>query len=342
MDALHSDDEEEDDDNPGAKHVQDPEEEEEDDMFGDKDTKSKAKPSGNQKARALARHEVQGQEAGEEGVEDESGMKIEPFNLKKEFEEGYAIPLLVMGHCIISWLADSTFTEDGVYHVKKDDAAIHDSWLEDLSAKDIKRAKLAQQRQERRQQEEEQSATTHAQSIPTRPIPLWTALLGIVQENEKVSDALRRLAEASGRPKVQHRKKGNQKARQRDDAAAEEASTASAGAKAHAAKLLDILSTICDRLTTLGEYSLYDETGRAITRRLKSEDKIPADAVIPPFIRWDIKWQPAEDAPTHGPYSREELSVWANARYFENGVYIREWQGAQVGSWHFTHGEAFV
>lgn len=227
--------------------------------------------------------------------------------------------------------------------MKKDDAAIHDSWLEDLSAKDIKRAKLAQQRQERRLQEEEESASTHAQSIPTRPIPLWTALLGIVQEHEKVSDALRRLADASGRPKVQHRK-GNQKARQRNvpDAVPEDTSVTSAGAKAHAARLLDILSTICDRLTTLGEYSLYEDTGRAITRRLKSEDKIPADAVIPPFIRWDIKWQPAEEAATHGPYSRDELSAWANARYFENGVYVREWQGAQAGSWQFTHGEEFV
>lgn len=89
MDALHSDDEEEEDENASAEHVQNPEEDEED-MFGDSGTKSKTKPPGSQKARTLARHEVQGQEAGEEGVEDESGMKIEPFNLKKEFEEGYA------------------------------------------------------------------------------------------------------------------------------------------------------------------------------------------------------------------------------------------------------------
>lgn len=90
-----------------------------------------------------------------------------------------------------------------------------------------------------------------------------------------------------------------------------------------------------------GEFGAYDDTRPAILHRLKRNNLIPADAIIPSYIRWEIKWS-EEALEIHGPHSWDEMHAWAKAHYFQSGVFTREWQGHYGDEWKFHHGEDFL
>lgn len=112
----------------------------------------------------------------------------------------------------------SAFAEDGSYRTNKDDAAIHDVWLENVSRKDIEKARIAQQKQENRQQKIEKA--NEAQHLPSKPLGLWTALIGILQNDESATKAMRRLAPSSSLEKSHSAPKriGSQQARKKMNA----------------------------------------------------------------------------------------------------------------------------
>lgn len=122
------------------------------------------------KEKYIKSSEIAGQEFG-----DRDGF--EEFNMKKELEEG-------------------DFTKDGVYVRRKDEQAIHDSWLKGITEDDIKKAKEAHEK-----------AQMVAEPVVETVEASWKKVLEILKPGENILTAIARL----GVKKVPKWKKVKQK-----------------------------------------------------------------------------------------------------------------------------------
>lgn len=140
-----------------GKHSLDSDEEEDED-------------EGSSKYDILASEDVEGQEAAT--LPSEGGVRITPFNLQEEMEEGH-------------------FDADGNYFLNRD-AQIRDSWLDNIDWVKI-RERPPDQRPPSDSEEEENSGQT-----PMSPQALLEGLLELLLPRETVAGALRRLGARGG------------------------------------------------------------------------------------------------------------------------------------------------
>lgn len=240
------------------------------------------------------------------GGKKKHAPKLDAFNMKAEGEEG-------------------RFDESGNYVRKAADPnAVHDSWLEGLSKKDMKQAREAEDKREadrRRRNMEDDAVLTS---------DLLAKLITRLDRGETVLEALQRL----GKGKEKKRPKW-QKNRRKDgdamDVDSEKSPEDPAETRRKAA--VEAITGAADQLLTRGQPEIYDAEREVLMRQYKretGEDWVDApaaaeDAAGSAEVKlWEYRWSDARDGQErHGPYDGQTMLAWRDAGYFGEGVEFR-------------------
>ena len=252
------------------------------------------------------------------GGKKKHAPKLDAFNLRAEEEEG-------------------GFDEQMNYVRKaRDPDAVHDTWLEGLSKKDMKKAKEAEDKrdQERRQK------VLEADSVLMRD--LLASLIPCLERGETVLEALARLGR--GREKKTPKWQNNKNKRKQDDGM--DLDTESAPEDPAETKLRESVEAItgaADQLMTRGQNEIYDAERELLMRQYRRETG--EDWVDPPaemvnegmdgtgdIKQWEYRWSDARDGgEAHGPYDGTMMASWNEAGYFRDEVEFR--QVGEQGEW---------
>lgn len=169
-------------------------EDEDEDMFavGEKEEKAEASGAKKKKEEYLRLGDIEGQEFGGSGSEDDSsegepededdaerrkkagmGFELSSFNMREEMEEG-------------------KFTEDGSYVRSFDPHGVHDRWMEGVDEKAMKLARRRKREQERVQREKIEAEEKELEESGGKAA-LEKQLLAMLKKGETVLEALQRL-----------------------------------------------------------------------------------------------------------------------------------------------------
>jgi CD2 antigen cytoplasmic tail-binding protein 2 len=262
-------------------------------------------------------------EAGE-GVDEELGAgakkthapKLDAFNMRSEQEEG-------------------RFDEQGNYVRKAADPdAVHDSWLEGLSKKDMRRAKeAAEKREEERRRADVQKDSVLTSDALKRLIPL-------LERGETVLEALARLGKRKEkRPRWQARNKNRRRnnGEMRDTEMEDEDSV---DVKRKAA--VESITESADLLLGRDQPEIYDAERELLVRQYRREtgeewvdppaNKAEENSSDPGSKMWEYRWSDARDGgEIHGPYEGNMMVQWNDAGYFGEGVEFK--RAGDPGEW---------
>jgi CD2 antigen cytoplasmic tail-binding protein 2 len=221
--------------------------------------------------------------------------RLEAFNMKAEQEEG-------------------RFDENGNYVRKaRDPYAHHDTWLEGVTKKQMKKAKEMhdKQEEERKQKELEQDAIITGDVL--------AALIPKLDRGETPTEALAAL-QKQRKPKP---KPKWQRAKQRNGDAMEieENDEQKKADEEKEAKIKEKIEAITDAVTALinkGYNDIWDTERELLTRMYKRETGDewvdPKDDNIDEDAQWNFKWDGSTDV--HGPYDTAMMKAWADTGYF--------------------------
>lgn len=264
--------------------------------------------------------------AEEEGVDEEVGAgglkrnapRVDAFNMKAEQEEG-------------------RFDAAGNYVRKAGDPdAAHDTWLEGVSKKDMKRAAEAHEKREaeRRQQRLDDDAMLTSDILRTLILQL--------EKGESVLEALARLGK--GQTKVKKIPKWKlKKQKQGDDGMDVDAEKpAEDPAQVRIRDSINSITGAADQLLTRGQTDIYEQEREMLVRQYGRET---GDAWVEPSTEgteeqsgtkptkmWEYRWIDGRDgAAKQGPYDGPTMVAWQGAGYFGEGVEFR--RAGEEGAW---------
>ncbi|KAI8914973.1 hypothetical protein DFJ77DRAFT_42038 [Powellomyces hirtus] len=221
-----------------------------DDMFADIAPEPPAAgPMGKKGEKFLKSENIEGQEWMDDVDEFSGEVKLTPFNMEEEMEEG-------------------NFDESGHYIRKRDEHLIHDSWLQGVTKDDMERARAAHERQQEQSNADEASED---QDI-SDPNHIWLKAIHLMKPGESIPKSLRRLA--GNKPNQSTRNKWNKKKREADKARAEAEKDPQAEDRKQA---LDQLTSYADKLMGLGVLDVYENTYEQVVRKLRSADLLYED-----------------------------------------------------------------
>ena len=264
--------------------------------------------------------------AEEEGVDEEVGAgglkrnapRVDAFNMKAEQEEG-------------------RFDAAGNYVRKAGDPdAAHDTWLEGVSKKDMKRAAEAHEKREaeRRQKRLDDDAMLTSDILRTLILQL--------EKGESVLEALARLGR--GQTKVKKFPKWKlKKQKQTDDGMDVDAEKpAEDPAQVKIKEAVNSITEAADQLLTRGQTEIYEqeremlirqygrETGDAWVEPATEVTEMPSESR--PRKMWEYRWVDGRDgAAKQGPYDGATMMAWQGAGYFGDGVEFR--RAGEEGPW---------
>ncbi|XP_067883733.1 CD2 antigen cytoplasmic tail-binding protein 2 [Heterodontus francisci] len=300
-----------------GRHSLDSDEEDEDD---ERDTK---------KYDILANEDIEGQELAT--IDYDEGIKITPFNLEEEMEEGH-------------------FDAEGNYFLKKE-GVIRDNWLDNIDWVRV------QQRPQQRGLEDE---TTEP---PTDVRTLLENILEMLKPGETVATAIRRLgggarkAAGSSRPWQAKKKRKREREPAKSGGEEEEEEAGEGQQLAQRRERLDRLTGLADQMVAWGDFEIYQDTYEKLNYRLKkaqprqpkptatsdtldmfaeqidesklkTREEAPAENEIFPTglseVMWEYKWENTNDAELYGPFSSSQMQDWVDQDYFRDGVYCRK------------------
>ncbi|TPX64368.1 hypothetical protein SpCBS45565_g05924 [Spizellomyces sp. 'palustris'] len=220
-----------------------------DDMFGDSFPAGEDAKKKKGEVNYMRSEQIEGQEwVADRDDYNESGIKITPFNMEEEMEEG-------------------NFDEAGHYIQKKDEHRMHDRWLQGVTKEEIEKAKAAHDRQQDRMK----ALKDEEDNEMDNPDRIWLKVLSLMQPGESIPRALRRLA--GNKPKVPRNKwKKNKKSTDEATTPVEEDPQAE-----ERKKDLDHLTTYANQLLTVGALDAYDLMYEQIVRKLRSADLLTDD-----------------------------------------------------------------
>ena len=254
-----------------------------------------------------------------EGMDEELGAggkkahapKLDAFNMKNEQEEG-------------------RFDAQGNFVRKAADPdAVHDSWLDGVSKKDMKKAKEAADRrdEERRQKRIEDDSVLTSEVLKV--------LIPYLERGETVLEALARLGRGKKKEKPRWQNKGRRKSEEAMDVDSEKATDDPAERRRREA--VEAITGAADQLLTRGQVDIYDaeremlmrqysrETGEAWVDAPKDEDAEDGADGLKGAKRWEYRWLDARDGgQANGPYDGPMMVSWNEAGYFGEGVEFRE------------------
>jgi len=264
----------------------------------------------------------------EEGIDEEVGPgglkrnapKVDAFNMKAEQEEG-------------------RFDAAGNFVRKAGDPdAVHDSWLEGLSKKDMRRAAEAHEKREaeRRQKRLEDDAMLSSDVLRTLILQL--------EKGESVLEALARLGKGQKKAKKIPKWK-LKKRKQADDAMDVDAEKPAEDPEQ--TRIIEAVNTItgaADQLLTRGQTDIYDQEREMLIRQYQretGEEWIEPQTIdiadeqrdaSKPTKLWEYRWTDGRDgAAKQGPYDGPTMAAWQDAGYFGEGVEFR--RAAEEGPW---------
>ncbi|KZF20555.1 hypothetical protein L228DRAFT_213206 [Xylona heveae TC161] len=252
------------------------------------------------------------------GGKKEHAPRLDAFHMKSELEEG-------------------RFDADGNYVRKAiDPDAVHDTWLEGVSKKEMKKAKDAE---EKREQERRQKNLADDQVLTSE---LLATLISRLEKGENTIEALARIGKGvHKKPKWQTKKKNAKKA---EDAMHVDTEAAEDPAETQRKQTVETITGAADQLLTRGQTEIYDTERELLMRQYKretGEDWIdqPKDTeqngAEPSNVvkQWEYRWSDARDGgEVHGPYDGPTMQAWNGAGYFGEGVEFRM-AGDTGGQW---------
>jgi len=213
------------------------------DMFADDDA-DKKKNEKKKKITFMKKSDIEGQEWNV--PEDEEEEKMMPFNMDKDLEEG-------------------DFDENGHFIPKKDQNQVYDNWLEDITKSDIMKAKAAKEKQEEkiRQQDKEEL------DINISKNEYYKALIMIMKPRETLLNAMKRFGGSNKKipkwkQKMLEKKNKNKKEPEKQPSEASQ-------------KSIEAITAIAEKMISLGDYSIYEESYESIVRKLRIAEELDDD-----------------------------------------------------------------
>ena len=245
------------------------------------------------------------------GGKKQHAPKLDAFNMKTEQEEG-------------------RFDAQGNYVRKAADPdAVHDSWLEGVSKKDMKKAKEAADRrdEERRQKRIEDDAVLTSDILKV--------LIPYLERGETVLEALARLGKGKPKPKPKWQNKNRRKGDEGMDIDNEKSTEDPAETRRREA--VEAITGAADQLLTRGQMEIYEaeremlmrqysrETGENWVDAPKEEGAEEGADGIRETKQWEYRWIDGRDGgQANGPYEGSMMVQWNDAGYFGDGVEFRE------------------
>lgn len=267
--------------------------------------------------------------AQEEDVDEEIGAggrkrnapKVDAFNMRAEQEEG-------------------RFDEAGNFVRKANDPdAKHDSWLEGVSKKEMRKAAEAHEKREaeRRRKALEDDALLLSDILRTLILQL--------EKGETVLEALARLGKSQPKTKKIPKWKLKKQKHNGDDAMDVDAEKSTADPEQ--ARIKDAINSVtaaADQLFTRGQTDIYEQEREMLIRQYRKEagedwiEPPVADTVEDaidgsrPAKMWEYRWTDGRDGDAkQGPYDGATMMAWQNAGYFGEGVEFK--QVGNEGAW---------
>lgn len=245
------------------------------------------------------------------GGKKEHAPKLDAFNMKNEQEEG-------------------RFDAQGNFVRKAADPdAVHDSWLEGVSKKDMKKAKEAEDKrdEERRQRRREDDAVVTSDILKT--------LIPFLERGETVLESLARLG--SGKEKKKPKWQNRNKRKGEDAMDVDHDKVPEDPAETRRREAVEAITGAADQLFTRGQTEIYDAEREVLMRqysRETGEDWVdaPQDEEgeegadgIREAKQWEYRWSDGRDGgQINGPYEGGMMVAWSDAGYFGEGVEFRE------------------
>jgi CD2 antigen cytoplasmic tail-binding protein 2 len=246
------------------------------------------------------------------GAKKKHAPLLDAFNMRAEQEEG-------------------RFDEQGNYIRKAADPdAIHDSWLEGVSKRDIRLAREAAEKREAARKEKDRLNDSVLTSDALR------TLITQLQRGETALDALARIGKgAPKKPKWQAKRNKNRKGDQDTEMAEEDPK------EVMRKQAIEAVTGAADILMARGQAEIYDTEREMLTRQYRQETG--EEWVDPPQntdtatedtdrVMWEYRWYDARDGGVvHGPYDGPTMESWKGAGYFGEGVEFRK--VGDTGEW---------
>jgi CD2 antigen cytoplasmic tail-binding protein 2 len=281
----------------------------------DKEAESSSESEVDEEQRAEVGDEVD-KEIGAGGKKSHA-PKLDAFNMRNEQEEG-------------------RFDDQGNYVRKAADPdAVHDSWLDGVSKKDIKKAKEAAEKrdEERRQRDIANDALLTSDILKT--------LIPFMEKGETVLETLARF----GKSKDKKRKWQNaQRRRKQSNMDVDKENNENDAAEQKRKDAVEAITGAADQLLTRGQMEIYEAERELLVRQYRRETgeewvdspeerDINADGTgVARAKQWEYRWADARDGgETHGPYDGAMMVSWSDAGYFGEGVEFR--RAEHDGEW---------
>jgi len=262
-----------------------------------------------------------------EGVDEELGAGakkmhaplLDAFNMRSEQQEG-------------------RFDDQGNYIRKAADPdAIHDTWLEGLSKKDIR---LAKEAAEKRDEERRQRAIAD-DSVLTKDI--LKTLISHLERGETVLDSLARFGKGHERKPKWLNKNKNKSKPKTGNTTGEDVEMGQEDPVEKRKQAIEDITGAADILLTRGQTEIYDAQRELLIRQYRRETG--EEWVDPPHSNldssntsgentmWEYRWSDARDGgEKHGPYEGAMMESWNIAGYFGEGVEFR--RAGDSGAWN--------
>lgn len=250
------------------------------------------------------------------GSKKRHAPKLDAFNLKRETEE------------------EGLFDEAGNFVRKAADAgAKHDTWMDGLNKRDLKKARDAHEKRE------QASSRSHAENDSVLTSDLLSKLVARLLQTETPLEALQRLGTSKAKKKSQPAWKKN-KAKKADAMHLDGENGLGKienedPAETKRKEAVEAITDSADKLLSRGQVEIYDTERELLIRQYKREtgedwtdpeegksaDPSTADAAAK---QWEYRWADARDGgERHGPYDGHTMDAWVRAGYFGEDVEYR-------------------
>lgn len=299
--------------------------------------------------------DIEGQE--ESTIDYDEGIKITPFNMREELEEGH-------------------FDADGMYHFEKE-KEIRDGWMDNIDWVKIKDRQSGGGDGVVQGEDEESDSDDDGNKLD--PITVYKKIVPLLKAGETIMKAIRRL----GGGKSGHASSSaSQRWKTKKLKTEANANQATPEDKENMLKLTEL----ADSLLQQGEFDIYQDTLEKLEYKIKEADKksqegktvIPEDMddddALDMFasdfdkkdsdkspakngdssatksvsfsteaksdtssngatkddkkdsggVQWYYKWEQTDEAEIHGPFDSAEMQEWVDDGYFPDGVYVRK------------------
>ncbi|XP_055845315.1 CD2 antigen cytoplasmic tail-binding protein 2 homolog [Episyrphus balteatus] len=246
--------------------------------------------------------DIEGEEDGIAGVEDE--VKITPFNMKEELEEGY-------------------FDKSGHYHWKRENQ-IQDNWLDNIDWLKIKSKKEASTSAEDDKSKLEVFNSREA----------YAKILEMMEPNETITKTLQRFGKNKAKLSTLER------LRRKKEGIVDEASESITKLSELAHEILVNTGNMGIYEEPYEKIKSRCGTGASTSKAAsdpldmyaddfddKEKNRVKEEQTAVPDVEettWEYKWKES-DTEVHGPFSTQQMQAWVDEKYFKKPILVRKY-----------------